>query len=160
MDKMLSGHSGDYDRNGDVIKSSSGSTIPIPNLTGSTEAASGVRRSIFGSKNGDVDLNLYIAGWRQKIENTGRLNYSQSAKDKVFNDPIVVVSIRSDGSIENILILRSSGRKEIDDAVRRIVNVNAPFSAFPPSLARRYDVIDIRQVWTFDQLLHINDEFR
>ena len=156
LDKLLAGRSVDFDKNNDVIKSSAGTTIPMPKF----ETSNGARRSIFGSKNGDVDLNLYILSWRQKVESNGRLNYSQLAKDKMLSDPIVIVSVRSNGSVENIVILRSSGRKEMDDAVRRIALVNAPYSAFPPSLARKFDVIDIRQVWIFDESLHVTDEIR
>jgi len=90
----------------------------------------------------------------------GQLNYSQIVKDKIHNDPIVTVSVRADGSVENVIILRSSGRKDIDDAVRRIALVNSPFSAFPPNLARKYDVIDIRQIWIFSEILRITDELR
>jgi hypothetical protein len=156
LDKLLSGRSSDFDKNSEAIRSSAGTTIPVPKF----DTSPGARRSIFGSKNGDVDLNLYILSWRQKIESNGRLNYSQLAKDKVLSDPIVIVSVRSNGSVENIVILRSSGRKEIDDAVRRIATVNAPYSAFPPSLARKYDVVDIRQIWVFDESLHVTDEVR
>ncbi|MET3108758.1 outer membrane biosynthesis protein TonB [Oxalobacteraceae bacterium GrIS 1.18] len=156
LDKLLSGRSADFDKSGNIVKSSGGTTVPTPDLVATPNA----RRSIFGSKNGDVELNLYIQSWRQKIERNGQLNYSQMAKDKIHNDPIVTVSVRSDGSVENVIILRSSGRKDIDDAVRRIALVNSPFSVFPPSLARKYDVIDIRQIWLFSEILRITDELR
>ena len=156
LDKLLSSRTFDFDKNGVAVKSSVGTTLPVPKF----ETSSSAHRSIFGSKNGDVDLNLYIQSWRQKIEGNGGLNYSQAAKDKMHTDPIVTVSIRSDGSIENIIILRSSGRPDMDDAVRRIVMINAPYSAFPPSLAHKFDVIDIRQIWIFDATLRITDEMR
>ena len=154
MDKLLSGRTTDFDKSGVVRHSAVGSTLPVTE----PQIPSGVKHSIFGSKNGDVDLNLYIKSWRQKIERNGRLNYAQSAKDRMHADPIVMVSIRSDGSVESITVLRSSGRPEMDEAVRRIVTVNAPYSVFPPSLARKFDVIDIRQVWIFDESLRVTDE--
>ena len=156
LDKLLAGRTVDFDKNGDVVKSSAGTTLPTPKFESSPSA----RRSIFGSKNGDVDLNLYIKIWRQKIESNGRLNYSQSSKDHMHTDPLVTVSIKSDGTVENIIILRSSGRRDIDEAVRRIVIVNAPYAAFPPSMARRFDVVDIRQIWVFDETLQVTDEMR
>ena len=156
MDKLLSGRSFDFDKNGESLKSASSANLPTPKAP----LANNARRSIFGSKNIDVGLNLYIQSWRQKVERNGRLNYSQSAKDHMYTDPIVTVSVRSDGSVESVTILRSSGRPEMDEAVRRIALVNAPYSAFPPSLARKYDVIDIRQIWVFDDALHIVDEMR
>ncbi|WP_136420223.1 TonB family protein [Herbaspirillum sp. ST 5-3] len=118
------------------------------------------RRSIFGGGNLDVGLMMYIESWRLKIERNGRLNYSQTAKDKARGDPIVTVSIRSDGSVEDVVINRSSGRPELDAAVRRIIKLNERYAAFPPNLARQYDVIDIRRVWNFDEVLRILEEVR
>ncbi|WP_324108014.1 TonB family protein [Noviherbaspirillum sp.] len=118
------------------------------------------RRSIFGGGNLDIGLMMYIESWRLKIERNGRLNYSQTAKDKARGDPIVTVSIRSDGSVEDVVINRSSGRPELDAAVRRIIKLNERYAAFPPNLARQYDVIDIRRVWNFDEVLRILEEVR
>lgn len=118
------------------------------------------RGSIFGSIDREIGLTMYIESWRLKIERNGRLNYSQASRDKARYDPIVTVAIRSDGSIEDILIDRSSGRPELDEAVRRIVRVNARYSVFPPELARKYDVIEIRRVWVFDDKLRILEEMR
>ncbi len=118
----------------------------------------GRRRSIFGSIKEDVPLRMYVESWRQKIERNGNLNYSQIAKDKARGDPVVTVVIRSDGSVEEIIFNRSSGRADIDEAVRRIVRVNARYSAFPPNIAERYDVIEIRRIWNFDETLKIMEE--
>ncbi len=68
------------------------------------------------------------------------------------------MAIRSDGSLEDVFIHRSSGVRELDEAMRRIARVNAPYSAFPPALARQYDVIEIRRVWYFEDTLRIMEE--
>jgi len=49
---------------------------------------------------------------------------------------------------------------ELDDAARRIIRLYERYSAFPPDLARRYDVIEIRRVWRFDDKLRIGEELR
>ncbi|MFZ6772826.1 TonB family protein [Undibacterium sp. SXout7W] len=118
------------------------------------------RRSVFGSAEKDVPLRMYIDSWKQKIERNGNLNYSQLAKDKARGDPVVHVAIRSDGSVEEITIIRSSGRADLDEAVRRIVRLNARYAAFPPNIAAQYDVIEIRRVWNFDETLKILEEMR
>ncbi|HEY8101274.1 MAG TPA: energy transducer TonB [Burkholderiaceae bacterium] len=118
------------------------------------------RKSIFGSVDKEFDLRMYIENWRQKIERNGRLNYKQSSIEKATSNPLVTVAIRSDGSVEEIIINRSSGRPELDEAVRRIVGINARYSAFPPNLAREYDVIEIRRVWNFDDTLKVLEEGR
>jgi len=44
----------------------------------------------------------------------------------------------------------SSGVTEIDETIRRIVQSQVPYQAFPPGLARDFDVIEIRRTWYFD----------
>lgn len=118
------------------------------------------RRSVFGSVDRDIGLTMYIESWRLKIERNGALNYAQSSRERARGDPIVTVVIRSDGSVEDIVINRSSGRPELDEAVRRIVRLNARYSSFPPNLARKYDVIEIRRIWNMDDRLRIQEEVR
>ncbi len=115
------------------------------------------RRSLIGPER-DVALRLYGERWRSKTERNGTLNYRRSASLAASDNPIVTVSIRSDGSLEDVAIHRSSGVREIDEAVRRIARLYAPYSAFPPDLARQYDVIEIRRVSFFDPTLRILDE--
>ena len=147
IDRIFAGRSADFDRAGSTLKTQPNSPAPI-----------GQRRSIFGRKTADVELTLYKQSWRQKIERNGSLNYSQVSKDRMHTDPVVTVSVRSDGSLDSVVILRSSGRPEMDEAVRRIAALNAPYSAFPPGLASKFDIIDIRQIWIFDDTLRIADE--
>jgi TonB family protein len=118
------------------------------------------RHSVFGKIDRDVGLMMYVESWRLKVERNGNLNYRQSSADKARGDPLVTVAIRSDGSVDDIVIHRSSGRSELDEAVRRIVRINARYSAFPPELARRFDVIEIRRIWNFDDGLRIIEEVR
>ncbi len=118
------------------------------------------RRQYLGNFEKEVPLRLYVESWRQKIERNGSLNYSQLSKEKARGDPVVLVALRSDGSVEEITIIRSSGRADLDEAARRIIRVNAPYSAFPPNIASKYDVIEIRRVWNFDETLHLLEESR
>lgn len=133
-------------------------TPPLSRASEADERAR--RRSILGSIDREVPLRMYVDSWRQKIERNGNLNYSQIAKDKARGDPVVVVALRSDGSVEEITIVRSSGRADLDEAVRRIIRLNAPYAVFPPNIAAKYDVIEIRRVWNFDETLKILEEMR
>jgi TonB family protein len=67
----------------------------------------------------------------------------------------VTVAIRSDGSVESVTFVRSSGVPAIDDAIRRIVNSQTPYPVFPPALASEYDVIEIRRTWHFDMAIRL-----
>ena len=103
---------------------------------------------------------MYVESWRWKIERNGNLNYPSSARTRAAENPVVTVAIRRDGSVESVVIDRSSGLRDLDERVRRIVQLYAPYSAFPPDLARAYDVIEIRLVWIFADRLRIMEELR
>ena len=118
----------------------------------------GDRRAVVSFNERDLPLKMYAESWRQKIERNGALNYPRSWVDAVRIDPLVSVALRSDGSVEDVMIVTSSGRADMDEAVRRIVRVNARYSPFPPQIAQKYDVIEIRRVWRFDEALKLMEE--
>jgi TonB family protein len=105
---------------------------------------------LFGLTDREIVVQMYAEGWRQKIQTNATLESLREAKAKPYTDPVVTVALRSDGSVEAITFFRSSGVPELDEAVTRIVRKLAPYSPFPPDLAREYDVIEIRRLWTFD----------
>lgn len=122
--------------------------------------AARTRRAMVASNERDVPLRMYVDSFRQKIErNAAQIQLRLSAIPARV-DPIVSVAVRSDGSIDEVTILRSSGRADTDDAVRRIVHLNARYAAFPPNVAARFDVIEIRRIWTFAETLKLLEEVR
>jgi len=129
----------------DGIRNSPASFLP----RNSAEAAPARRASILGRDPRDVQLAFYGEGWRQKIERIGSMNYPKLSKYLAYDPVVVTVSINSDGSLSGVNINKSSGHKELDDAVRRIIEMSAPFSAFPPALKHSYDVIEITRSWVF-----------
>ena len=57
------------------------------------------------------------------------LNYRRAAaRAAVYENPVVTIAIRSDGTHEDVRIHRSSGLREIDEAVHRIAELHAPYS--------------------------------
>lgn len=120
----------------------------------------GQRRAVVGAGERDVPLRMYVDSFRQKIERNGGLNYPSTLKDRIRIDPLVSVALRSDGSVEEVTLVRSSGRPDTDEIVRRIIALNAGYAAFPPNIAARYDVIEIRRVWHFDETLQLLEEVR
>jgi TonB family protein len=79
----------------------------------------------------------------------------RDAAKRPHTHPLVTVAVRSDGSVESITFVTSSGVAEIDEAVRRIVQSQVPYLAFPPGLAREYDVVEIRRTWHFDTAVRL-----
>ena len=91
----------------------------------------------------------YVDGWRVKVERVGNLNYPEAAKGKAYGSLLLSVIIRADGSVQQVLVDRSSGHRVLDDAARRIVQMASPYAAFPPDIARDTDIIEITRTWTF-----------
>lgn len=80
----------------------------------------------------------------------------REAARQPHTQPVVTVAIRSDGTVESVTIVRSSGVAAIDAAVPRIVHSQANYAAFAPVLAREYDVIEIRRTWHFDAAVRLH----
>jgi protein TonB len=59
------------------------------------------------------------------------------------------VVIKSNGDLDRVEINRSSGQRLLDDAARRIVQMAAPYAAFPDAIRRDTDVLEITRTWTF-----------
>ena len=135
--------------------------LPAPmSLRPSSDAPEARRASVLGRIDNDVGLMMYVEAWRTKVERNSFFNLPSAAKARNHEDPVVTVFIRSDGSVEDARLNRSSGVRVIDEAVMRMARIYAPFSAFPPALARRYDVIEIRRVWFLSNSLKIGEEMR
>ncbi|MCY0965793.1 energy transducer TonB [Parathalassolituus penaei] len=92
----------------------------------------------------------YVNNWRDKIEKMGTLNYPKEAEN-CFNDCRlrVLVSINPNGTINDLQILESSGRKVLDDAALRIVRMAAPFAPFTEEMRATTDILEIIRTWQF-----------
>jgi len=78
------------------------------------------------------------------------LNYPEAARQmKLYGNLILTVSIRADGSVERVIVDRSSGRKVLDAAAVKIVEMSAPYAPFPSDIARDTDILDITRTWRF-----------
>jgi protein TonB len=108
------------------------------------------QRRFVGARVREFRFARYVEDWRQKIQRIGDLNYPQAARDqRLFGTLVVTVAIKADGSVEYIEINRPSGFRVLDEAARRIVELAAPFAAFPPEIAKDTDVLHITRTWTF-----------
>ena len=124
--------------------------------TGLPLAASSTRRGrLFGRTDANAELVLYAEAWARKIQLNMTMDLLSEALKKPHTQPVVTVSVRSDGSVESVVLVRSSGAAEIDEAVQRIVRSQAPYPAFTPALAREFDVIEIRRTWHFDSAIRL-----
>jgi periplasmic protein TonB len=110
------------------------------------------KRRFVGARAEEYRFARYVEDWRLKIERIGNLNYPAAARDQhLYGSLLLTVSIKSDGSVENIEVNRGSGSRILDAAAVKIVEMSAPFAAFPPDIKRDTDILHVTRTWTFTQ---------
>ena len=113
------------------------------------------RARLWGRSDPNVELVQYAESWARKIQFDTPTTSVREVATRPHTNPVVSVAIRSDGSVESVTFVLSSGVAEVDEAIRRIVNSHVPYRAFPPGLARDYDVIEVRRTWHFDTAIRL-----
>ena len=102
-----------------------------------------------------VTTNKYVAAqylkdWESKVERTGNMNYPAAAMKAGFSATLTMeVHINMDGSIKDMIITRSSGNQDLDNAAKKIVSMSAPFPPLPEALREELEILKITRVWKF-----------
>ena len=107
------------------------------------------RKRFIGANTKEYRFALYEEDWRAKIERVGTLNYPAEARGKLYGALRLTVTIRPDGTVEAIDLDRSSGLRVLDQAAFRIVQMAAPFAAFPVDIRKDTDLLVITRTWFF-----------
>ncbi len=114
------------------------------------------RARLFGHTDPNAELVAYAQAWALKLQLNTLPDKVREVTRRPHTPPTVTVALRSDGSVESVTFVVSSGVPEVDEAIRRMVEVQHPYAAFPPALARLYDVIEIRRTWYFDAAVRLH----
>ncbi len=119
------------------------------------------KRMFVGARTQSYVFARYIEDWRIKVERIGNQNYPEAARSqKLYGKLQLTVSIKSDGSLDDVEVTRSSGSKILDAAAVAIVRRAAPYSPFPEEMRNKADILSITRTWNFipgDQLSSSND---
>jgi periplasmic protein TonB len=92
----------------------------------------------------------YLDRWRGKVERIGTVNFPTAARTTgATANPLLEVALTADGSIQSVLIRRSSGDAELDQAALKTLRLASPFDPFPPELAKSYRVLHFEYEWQF-----------
>ena len=92
----------------------------------------------------------YMYAWVREVEQVGNLNYpDQARRDKLAGALVLVVGIKADGKLHEIILRSSSGHQILDDAAKRIVKLAAPYPPFPAKLSDDTDILYITRTWQF-----------
>jgi protein TonB len=115
------------------------------------------KRKFVGANVKEYAFARYVEDWAAKVERVGNVNYPEAARRQgIYGSLKLTVSIHSDGRIENIEIDRPSDSKILNAAAVRIVELAAPYAAFPDDMRKKADILSITRTWTFtrsDQLV-------
>jgi len=108
------------------------------------------KRRFVGARAEEYRFARYVEDWRLKVERIGNLNYPEAARQmKLYGSLLLSVSIRADGTLDNVEVTRSSGQRVLDAAAVKIVEMGAPYSPLPADIRRDTDVLVITRTWSF-----------
>lgn len=116
------------------------------------------RRRFIGARTKEYRFARYVEDWRAKVERWGNMNYPDGAKaQKIYGQLQLTVSIKADGTVEDVQVDRSSGHRILDDAAVKIVRDAGRngYAPLPADIRADTDVLHITRTWTFtreDQL--------
>jgi protein TonB len=96
------------------------------------------------------NVAVYLDGWRRKVERIGTLNFPMEARERhTTANPVLEVAIHSDGRLDEVLLRRTSGSGEVDQAAIAILKLAAPFDPFPRELSESHDSLRFAYEWQF-----------
>jgi protein TonB len=108
------------------------------------------KRRFIGARAEEYRFARYVEDWRLKVERIGNLSYPEAARaKKLYGSLLLTTGIRADGSVESIVVERSSGLRILDIAASHIVQMGSPYAPFPPDIRRDTDILFITRTWTF-----------
>jgi len=107
------------------------------------------RKAFVGARAAESRFAQYVEDWRLKIERIGNLNYPDSARGRIYGSLRLTISIKPDGSVEDVQIDRPADYKVLNDAALKIIRLSAPFAPFPPDIRKDTDLLVITRTWTF-----------
>ena len=92
----------------------------------------------------------YLDGWKRRIERVGTLNFPNEARRRSLSgNPVLEVAIAADGQLSEVIVRRTSGYRELDQAAVNIVRLASPFDPFPTAMRTSYPVLRFAYEWQF-----------
>lgn len=108
------------------------------------------KKKHIGARAMEYRFARYVEDWRQKVERVGNANYPEIARaQKLYGSLVLTVAIKADGRIETIEVDRGSGKKILDAAALKIVEMAGPYAPFPPDIRSDTDILYITRTWNF-----------
>ena len=82
------------------------------------------KRKFISASTQEYEYASYMRAWVQKVERVGNLNYPEQARRQGLGGRLIMtVSVGRDGEVKGVLINTSSGKKLLDDAAVKVVQL-------------------------------------
>ncbi len=107
------------------------------------------KRKFISASTQQYEYAAYMRAWVQKVERIGNLNYPEEARRMGLSGRLIMtVSVGRNGEVKGVIINRPSGRKLLDDAAMRVVQLANPFPPLPRT-SEDIDILEITRTWDY-----------
>ncbi len=107
------------------------------------------RRTVSAASHETRDAS-YLARWQSYVEHYGNNHYPQEAlKNNLRGNLRLLVAVKKDGTIHEVIIRQSSGSPVLDQAAVNLVYQAAPFEPLPAEVANDTEILEIIRTWQF-----------
>jgi protein TonB len=108
------------------------------------------RQLLISANTRESRIAAYLDGWKRRVERVGTINFPFDAlRQPGIQNPVLEVSIASNGQLTDVIIVNGSGNRELDMAAVNILKMAAPFDRFPDYLINDYDSLKFSYEWQF-----------
>jgi protein TonB len=107
------------------------------------------KRKFISASTQQYEYAAYMRTWVQKVERIGNLNYPEQARKQGLSGRLIMtVSVARNGDVKGVIINKSSGKKLLDDAAVKVVQLASPFAPLPAT-SEDIDILDITRTWDY-----------
>lgn len=107
-------------------------------------------RVILSADTRESSIAGYVDRWKRKIESVGsKYIPEQGNLQGLTGSPTLEVTIVASGELAEVVIIRSSGSRVLDQAALSILRRAAPFDPFPESVRVDYPELNFLYKWRF-----------
>ncbi|MFP5429995.1 MAG: energy transducer TonB [Gammaproteobacteria bacterium] len=92
----------------------------------------------------------YVDAFRSRVEEIGNKNYPDEAKRRNLEGHVrLLVAILPSGRVKEVVVLKSSGHRVLDQAAQQSVRLAEPFMPFPAAIRKDTDILQVIRTWKF-----------
>jgi protein TonB len=108
------------------------------------------RQLVISANTRESRIAAYLDSWKRRVERVGTMNFPRAVLNQpTARDPVLQVSIASNGKLTEVIVLAGSGNRQLDMAAVDILRRAAPFDPFPEYVRNDYDSLRFSYEWRF-----------